>query len=149
MTGIYGLMIEFNPVLGPHNRTVQYPEPTTATRFLLSQDGGNCFPPFSLEQSVLLWSVPQILQREINKKNHQKELKEMEAVRSRRSFASPEITVQTLPLYRSAPVLEVRLEDFELYAIDRLRGFPFLQFRLKFLIPWLSEIKIKCFSFLF
>lgn len=45
----------------------------------------------------------------------------MEAVRSQRSFASPEITVQTLPLYRSAPVLEVRLEDFELYAIDRLR----------------------------
>ncbi|KAJ8759213.1 hypothetical protein K2173_006673 [Erythroxylum novogranatense] len=27
----------------------------------------------------------------------------------------------TLPLYRSAPSLEVRLEDFELYAIDRLR----------------------------
>jgi DNA primase large subunit len=30
--------------------------------------------------------------------------------------------VSTLPLYRSAPSLEVRLEDFELYAIDRLRG---------------------------
>ncbi|CAI0381295.1 unnamed protein product [Linum tenue] len=29
--------------------------------------------------------------------------------------------VPTLPLYRSAPSLEVRLEDFELYAIDRLR----------------------------
>lgn len=29
--------------------------------------------------------------------------------------------VSTLPLYRSAPSLEVRLEDFELYAIDRLR----------------------------
>ncbi|KAJ6414741.1 hypothetical protein OIU84_003703 [Salix udensis] len=27
----------------------------------------------------------------------------------------------TLPLYCSAPSLEVRLEDFELYAIDRLR----------------------------
>ncbi|KAJ8759066.1 hypothetical protein K2173_003304 [Erythroxylum novogranatense] len=27
----------------------------------------------------------------------------------------------TLPLYRSAPSFEVRLEDFELYAIDRLR----------------------------
>ncbi|XP_075658195.1 putative DNA primase large subunit [Castanea sativa] len=27
----------------------------------------------------------------------------------------------TLPLYRSAPPLEVRLEDFELYAMDRLR----------------------------
>ncbi|KAK2636821.1 hypothetical protein Ddye_031613 [Dipteronia dyeriana] len=29
--------------------------------------------------------------------------------------------VSTLPLYRSAPSLEVRLEDFELYAMDRLR----------------------------
>lgn len=27
----------------------------------------------------------------------------------------------TLPLYRSAPPLQVRLEDFELYAVDRLR----------------------------
>lgn len=40
MTGIYGLMIEFNPVLGPHNRTVQYPEPTTATRFYCPRMGG-------------------------------------------------------------------------------------------------------------
>lgn len=45
----------------------------------------------------------------------------MEAYPSKRSFASPEIAAETLPLYRSAPVLEVRLEDFELYAIDRLR----------------------------
>ncbi|GMN49273.1 hypothetical protein TIFTF001_018446 [Ficus carica] len=30
-------------------------------------------------------------------------------------------SVFTLPLYRSAPVLEVRLEDFELFAMDRLR----------------------------
>ncbi|XP_065873295.1 probable DNA primase large subunit [Euphorbia lathyris] len=29
--------------------------------------------------------------------------------------------VSTLPLYRSAPSLEVRLEDFELHAVDRLR----------------------------
>ncbi|KAF5746420.1 DNA primase large subunit [Tripterygium wilfordii] len=29
--------------------------------------------------------------------------------------------VSTLPLYRSAPPLEVRLEDFELFAMDRLR----------------------------
>ncbi|CAN0907622.1 Probable DNA primase large subunit [Linum grandiflorum] len=29
--------------------------------------------------------------------------------------------VPTLPLYRSAPALEVRLEEFELYAIDRLK----------------------------
>ncbi|KAJ0094227.1 hypothetical protein Patl1_16969 [Pistacia atlantica] len=29
--------------------------------------------------------------------------------------------VSTLPLYRSAPSLEVRLEDFELFAMDRLR----------------------------
>ena len=34
--------------------------------------------------------------------------------------------VPILPLYRSAPPLEVRLEDFELYAMDRLRGIIFL-----------------------
>ncbi|KAI5679393.1 hypothetical protein M9H77_10343 [Catharanthus roseus] len=45
----------------------------------------------------------------------------MEAVRSQRSFASPDVVLPTLPFYRSAPALEVRLEDFELYAIDRLR----------------------------
>ncbi|KAL5552638.1 hypothetical protein UlMin_040039 [Ulmus minor] len=45
----------------------------------------------------------------------------MEAVRSaRRSFAS-DVASTLLPLYRSAPVLEVRLEDFELFAMDRLR----------------------------
>ncbi|XP_050205296.1 probable DNA primase large subunit [Mercurialis annua] len=33
----------------------------------------------------------------------------------------PNDVVPTLPLYRSAPALEVRLEDFELYAMDRLR----------------------------
>ncbi|KAG9445938.1 hypothetical protein H6P81_012066 [Aristolochia fimbriata] len=44
----------------------------------------------------------------------------MEVLRSQRKVVGPE-TVPTLPLYRSAPQLEVRLEDFELYAIDRLR----------------------------
>lgn len=42
MTGIYGLMIEFNPVLGPHNRTVQYPEPTTHAFIVLGW--GELFP---------------------------------------------------------------------------------------------------------
>ncbi|KAF3431021.1 hypothetical protein FNV43_RR25751 [Rhamnella rubrinervis] len=44
----------------------------------------------------------------------------METVRSQRKSAQNDV-VSTLPLYRSAPVLEVRLEDFELFAIDRLR----------------------------
>ncbi|KAL5717489.1 hypothetical protein ACHQM5_010481 [Ranunculus cassubicifolius] len=34
---------------------------------------------------------------------------------------SPSEQLPSLPLYRSAPTLEVRLEDFELFAIDRLR----------------------------
>ncbi|XP_059656634.1 probable DNA primase large subunit [Cornus florida] len=46
----------------------------------------------------------------------------MEVVRSqRKSLSAAEDVVPTLPLYRSAPELEVRLEDFELFAIDRLR----------------------------
>ncbi|PIN08357.1 Eukaryotic-type DNA primase, large subunit [Handroanthus impetiginosus] len=47
----------------------------------------------------------------------------MEAVGSRRKFSQSSAgdAISTLPLYRSAPELEVRLEDFELYAIDRLR----------------------------
>ncbi|XP_016542575.1 probable DNA primase large subunit isoform X1 [Capsicum annuum] len=48
----------------------------------------------------------------------------MEAVRSQRksSFSNGGGGgVSTLPIYRSAPPLEVRLEDFELYAVDRLR----------------------------
>ncbi|KAA8533335.1 hypothetical protein F0562_033132 [Nyssa sinensis] len=45
----------------------------------------------------------------------------MEIVRSQRNSLSVVEVVPTLPLYRSAPLLEVRLEDFELYAIDRLR----------------------------
>ncbi|KAL9151777.1 hypothetical protein ABFS82_11G073800 [Erythranthe guttata] len=47
----------------------------------------------------------------------------MEIVGSRRksSLSSAGDAFPTLPLYRSAPVLEVRLEDFELYAIHRLR----------------------------
>ncbi|KAF5939953.1 hypothetical protein HYC85_021120 [Camellia sinensis] len=52
----------------------------------------------------------------------------MEIVRSqRRSLASDDL-VRTLPLYRSALQLEVRLEDFELFAIDRLRGVMCSQF---------------------
>ncbi|XP_061363770.1 probable DNA primase large subunit [Gastrolobium bilobum] len=49
----------------------------------------------------------------------------MEIVRSqnRRNFSSSNVAVAvpTIPLYRSAPPLEVRLEDFESFAIDRLR----------------------------
>ncbi|KAL7093996.1 hypothetical protein ACP275_11G073700 [Erythranthe tilingii] len=47
----------------------------------------------------------------------------MEIVGSRRksSLSSAGDAFPTLPLYRSAPELEVRLEDFELYAIHRLR----------------------------
>ncbi|GFP99472.1 probable DNA primase large subunit [Phtheirospermum japonicum] len=46
----------------------------------------------------------------------------MEIVGSRRkSLQSSAGTVSTFPLYRSAPDLEVRLEDFELYALHRLR----------------------------
>lgn len=46
----------------------------------------------------------------------------MEILRSqRKSSAGDAVVVSTLPLYRSPPVLEVRLEDFELFAIDRLR----------------------------
>ncbi|XP_016191070.1 probable DNA primase large subunit isoform X1 [Arachis ipaensis] len=51
----------------------------------------------------------------------------MQVVRSHqshRSFSSSSGSVSaspTLPLYRSAPELEVRLEDFESFAIDRLR----------------------------
>lgn len=51
----------------------------------------------------------------------------MEIVRpqSRRNFLSSSndaVSVPTIPLYRSAPSLEVRLEEFESFAIDRLRG---------------------------
>ncbi|CAL9187240.1 unnamed protein product [Musa hybrid cultivar] len=44
----------------------------------------------------------------------------MEIVRSQRKPADAAVA-PALSLYRSAPALEVRLEDFELYAIDRLR----------------------------
>lgn len=48
----------------------------------------------------------------------------MQSVRSQRKSFVKEV-VPTLPLYRSAPALEVRLEEFELFALDRLRGnFP-------------------------
>ncbi|XP_062149819.1 probable DNA primase large subunit [Alnus glutinosa] len=44
----------------------------------------------------------------------------MEIVRSQKKALHND-AVSTFPLYRSAPPLEVRLEDFELFAIDRLR----------------------------
>ncbi|XP_074296306.1 putative DNA primase large subunit isoform X1 [Silene latifolia] len=46
----------------------------------------------------------------------------MEIVRSQKKSSSIiNDVVSDLPLYRSPPQLEVRLEDFELFAIDRLR----------------------------
>ncbi|KAM7487116.1 hypothetical protein LguiB_024600 [Lonicera macranthoides] len=51
----------------------------------------------------------------------------MEIVRSQRKASAAAAaydvvpTTLPLPLYRSAPTLEVRLEDFELFALDRLR----------------------------
>lgn len=49
----------------------------------------------------------------------------MEPVRSQRKLIVNDV-VSTLPLYRSAPALEVRLEEFELFALDRLRGNSYL-----------------------
>lgn len=47
----------------------------------------------------------------------------MEIVGTQRTRTNPlNDVVSALPLYRSAPPLEVRLEDFELFAMDRLRG---------------------------
>ncbi|KAE8723903.1 hypothetical protein F3Y22_tig00011547pilonHSYRG00012 [Hibiscus syriacus] len=46
----------------------------------------------------------------------------MKVVQSHRKSNSNNIIVSTLPLYRSAPPLEVRHEDFELFAMDCLRG---------------------------
>lgn len=51
----------------------------------------------------------------------------MQIIRSQRKPVHIDV-VPTLPLYRSAPPLEVRLEDFELYAMDRLRGIIFLSY---------------------
>ncbi|KAL2903866.1 putative DNA primase large subunit, partial [Bienertia sinuspersici] len=46
----------------------------------------------------------------------------MEFLTSQRNISSNDVaTVSTLPLYRNPPQLEVRLEEFELFAIDRLR----------------------------
>ncbi|KAE8716621.1 putative DNA primase large subunit [Hibiscus syriacus] len=50
----------------------------------------------------------------------------MEVVQSHRKFSSNNVNVSTLPLYRYAPPLEVRLEDFELFAMGRLRGFALI-----------------------
>ncbi|KAK1365644.1 DNA primase large subunit [Heracleum sosnowskyi] len=44
----------------------------------------------------------------------------MEIVRSQTKASGPGV-IPTIPLYRCAPALEVRLEDFEVFAIDRLR----------------------------
>ena len=54
----------------------------------------------------------------------------MEIIRSQRRSSKVDDVVSTLPLYRSAPPLQVRLEDFELFAIDRLRGISLLDIRL-------------------
>ncbi|KAL9244518.1 hypothetical protein vseg_018287 [Gypsophila vaccaria] len=46
----------------------------------------------------------------------------MEIVRSQKKILGvANDVVSDLPLYRCPPQLEVRLEDFELFAIDRLR----------------------------
>ena len=57
----------------------------------------------------------------------------MEVVGPHRRIPAAARVVQTLPLYRSAPELEVRLEDFELFAIYRLRGDSFSQSFFPFL----------------
>ncbi|KAI3976015.1 hypothetical protein MKX01_016698 [Papaver californicum] len=44
----------------------------------------------------------------------------MEILRSQKKISAP-AAIPTLPVYRSAPSLEVRVEDFELFAIARLR----------------------------
>ena len=51
----------------------------------------------------------------------------MEIVRSHQQLAAAAAAAGgggagALPTYRAAPQLEVRLEEFELFAIDRLRG---------------------------
>jgi hypothetical protein len=65
----------------------------------------------------------------------------MEIVRSQKKALHSD-AVSTFPLYRCAPPLEVRLEDFELFAIDRLRGnrFPFFFGFLLFHLFRISEI---------
>uniref|UniRef100_A0A803L1A8 DNA primase large subunit C-terminal domain-containing protein n=1 Tax=Chenopodium quinoa TaxID=63459 RepID=A0A803L1A8_CHEQI len=46
----------------------------------------------------------------------------MEIMRPQKKTSTDDVAVvSTIPLYRTPPVLEVRLEDFELFAIDRLR----------------------------
>ncbi|KAK1282135.1 putative DNA primase large subunit [Acorus calamus] len=45
----------------------------------------------------------------------------MEIVRSQRKTSDSAAAAPTISLYRSAPNIEVRLDDFELFAIDRLR----------------------------
>ncbi|KAF9619265.1 hypothetical protein IFM89_006452 [Coptis chinensis] len=45
----------------------------------------------------------------------------MEIIHPKKTTLSSSELIPTLPLYKSAPPLEVRLDDFELFAIDRLR----------------------------
>ncbi|ESQ28579.1 hypothetical protein EUTSA_v10018528mg [Eutrema salsugineum] len=46
----------------------------------------------------------------------------MEVIRSqKRTFSNDIVSSPTIPLYLTAPPMEVRLEEFELFAIDRLR----------------------------
>lgn len=95
----------------------------TKTNPVWLKNGGNHFPPFFLSHKkvndefskrcflfTLCFGI-----RVLKKRNT------MEIVRSQSKFAGAAV-VPTIPLYRSAPHLEVRLEDFELFAIDRLRG---------------------------
>lgn len=51
---------------------------------------------------------------------------EMEVIRSqKKGTASNEVVSNPkIPLYLTAPQMEVRLEEFVLFSIDRLRGFP-------------------------
>lgn len=84
---------------------------------------------------VLLLLLLLLLARQSENPRGLRNLKSMETVRShKKSF--PNDVVSTLPLYRKAPVLEVRLEDFELFAMDRLRGLLLLLLSLSlFLVP--------------
>ncbi|KAL3501002.1 hypothetical protein ACH5RR_035451 [Cinchona calisaya] len=72
----------------------------------------------------------------------------MEVVRSQRKPAEADGVVPTLPLYRTAPALEVRPEDFELYAIDRLQEticllYQFREFIYFYLIWHLNREELR------
>jgi len=58
----------------------------------------------------------------------------MEVIRSqKRTVSNDVVSTPTLPLYLTAPHMEVRLEEFELFAIDRLRGFNQIQTKISLL----------------